>query len=131
MIENELKKLFTTIKGSNNDELNYVLMHLMADKNDLFSSMFCLFSLDEIYKFVLLYGGTTIKVPTVDRFKETLNTFIAYYLREIKKEEWVDIKQKFPSIDPVREARRINIIKDRLYKVDTTKIKKLKELIKD
>lgn len=132
MIDSELSNVFKSMKDlSDKDELNFLLTYLMSNKDSLFTTLFSIFDLDDIYKLTLLYGGSSIDIPTADKFKTILNTFIAYYLIEIKKESWDEVHRKFPNIDRAREARLIYVIREKLKGANPESAKKLKGLLRE
>ena len=49
---------------------------------------------DEVLKNVInFYDGATLRVPTKEKFKESLLLALLYYLYEIKKLRWPEIKE--------------------------------------
>ena len=129
-LKKDLKVFFQDLDESDHAELLAVLLFLMSQREDLFSSLHSVFDVEEIYKLVLLYGGTKITVPTLSEFNGTLHTFMAYYYRDIKKESWEKIVKRFPFINPKKEAMNIFRLKERLFSLDMDNLRKLKDILR-
>jgi hypothetical protein len=75
---------------------------------------------ESLIKVINFFNGDVIKIPTKIQFKECYLTSICFYLREIKKWEWNQIKKSLnlseEDFNTYGIGRRINAIKDSLAK---------------
>lgn len=76
------------------DLIKISLMKKGEKNSDLlvYTEIFNLLGLEKFTELIFLLDGKTVTFPTKDEFKDSINTVLAYYYRNIKKKEWKEIK---------------------------------------
>ena len=71
-------------------------MYKNAEKDDkklVFVELYNLLGMEKFVEVMELLGGKTVKFPSRDDFKETIEIALAYYYRTFRKYDWANIKE--------------------------------------
>ena len=71
-------------------------MYKNAEKDDkklVFVELYNLLGMEKFVEVMELLGGKTIKFPSRDDFKETIEIALAYYYRTFRNYDWANIKE--------------------------------------
>ena len=74
----------------------------------IYTEVYNLLGLEKFSELVSLIDGRTLHLPTKEELRDTVITVLCYYYRNVKKMEWVDIKEKLgiQDINAVRQGIR-------------------------
>ena len=92
------------------DLIKLSLMKKASKDSDclIYTEVYNLLGLEKFSELVSLIDGRTLHLPTKEELKDTVITVLCYYYRNVKKMEWVDIKEKLgiQDINAVRQGIR-------------------------
>ena len=94
----------------NSDLIKLSLMKKASKDSDclIYTEVYNLLGLEKFSELVSLIDGRTLHLPTKEELRDTVITVLCYYYRNVKKMEWVDIKEKLgiQDINAVRQGIR-------------------------
>lgn len=97
----QLTKDLNNLKES--DLINIMLYGLYKLSNDPEYSSLCelvyVLDKDSLYKLCSVYGGTTIKIPTIDELKQIVNVLLIYQ----KVHDGASFEEAYKEIDPLHD----------------------------
>ena len=92
------------------DLIKLSLMKKASKDSDclIYTEVYNLLGLEKFSELVSLIDGRTLHLPTKEELRDTVITVLCYYYRNVKKMEWVDIKEKLgiQDINAVRQGIR-------------------------
>ena len=92
------------------DLIKLSLMKKASKDSDclIYTEIYNLLGLEKFSELVSLIDGRTLHLPTKEELRDTVITVLCYYYRNVKKMEWVDIKEKLgiQDINAVRQGIR-------------------------
>ena len=92
------------------DLIKLILMEKASKDRDCLidTEVYNLLGLEKFSELVSLIDGRTLHLPTKEELRDTVITVLCYYYRNVKKMEWVDIKEKLgiQDINAVRQGIR-------------------------
>ena len=92
------------------DLIKLSLMKKASKDSDclIYTEVYNLLGLEKFSELVSLIDGRTLPLPTKEELRDTVITVLCYYYRNVKKMEWVDIKEKLgiQDINAVRQGIR-------------------------
>ena len=92
------------------DLIKLSLMKKASKDSDclIYTEVYNLLGLEKFSELVSLIDGRTLHLPTKEGLRDTVITVLCYYYRNVKKMEWVDIKEKLgiQDINAVRQGIR-------------------------
>ena len=92
------------------DLIKLSLMKKASKDSDclIYTEIYNLLGLEKFSELVSLVDGRALRVPTKEELRDTVITVLCYYYRNVKKMEWVDIKEKLgiQDINAVRQGIR-------------------------
>ena len=92
------------------DLIKLSLMKMASKDSDclIYTEIYNLLGLEKFSELVSLIDGRTLHLPTKEELRDTVITVLCYYYRNVKKMEWVDIKEKLgiQDINAVRQGIR-------------------------
>ena len=92
------------------DLIKLSLMKKASKDSDclIYTEIYNLLGLEKFSELVSLVDGRTLHLPTKEELRDTVITVLCYYYRNVKKMEWVDIKEKLgiQDINAVRQGIR-------------------------
>ena len=92
------------------DLIKLSLMKQASKDSDclIYTEVYNLLGLEKFSELVSLIDGRTLHLPTKEELRDTVITVLCYYYRNVKKMEWVDIKEKLgiQDINAVRQGIR-------------------------
>ena len=124
-LKEQLEQYFKIQEKSDKETLNQIILYIYyleskSSKSDLFILARLLPS-SQLYDLISYYDGDVIKMPSKEDYKKAYIVSICYYLKEIKKWNWEQIKAFFPSnsnyedlLSPISIGKKINKIKEEL-----------------
>ena len=92
------------------DLIKLSLMKKASKDSDclIYTEIYNLLGLEKFSELVSLIDGRTLHLPTKEELRDTVITVLCYYYRNVKKMDWVDIKEKLgiQDINAVRQGIR-------------------------
>ena len=92
------------------DLIKLSLMKKASKDSDclIYTEIYNLLGLEKFSELVSLVDGRALHLPTKEERRDTVITVLCYYYRNVKKMEWVDIKEKLgiQDINAVRQGIR-------------------------
>lgn len=92
------------------DLIKLSLMKKASKDSDclIYTEIYNLLGLEKFSELVSLIDGRTLHLPTKEELRDTVITVLCYYYRNVKKMEWMDIKEKLgiQDINAVRQGIR-------------------------
>ena len=92
------------------DLIKLSLMKKASKDSDclIYTEIYNLLGLEKFSELVSLVDGRALHLPTKEELRDTVITVLCYYYRNVKKMEWVDIKEKLgiQDINAVRQGIR-------------------------
>lgn len=99
MTNDELDKQLNECFQGSDAIVIVALMFLSSNRNSFIPELMSFLNLDTLKKFLFIYGGETITVPSVKEFEFQLTCAMTVYYRAVKKKQWQWIKEKL-NLDP-------------------------------
>lgn len=115
-------------------------MYKNAEKDDkklVFVELYNLLGMEKFVEVMELLGGKTVKFPSRDDFKETIEIALAYYYRTFRKYDWINIKELIGDKDMstvkfgAKMQQMSKFIDYLSAKVRSKKLKEIKENVKE
>lgn len=115
-------------------------MYKNAEKDDkklVFVELYNLLGMEKFVEVMELLGGKTVKFPSRDDFKETIEIALAYYYRTFRKYDWTNIKELIGDKDMstvkfgAKMQQMSKFIDYLSAKVRSKKLKEIKENVKE
>ena len=92
------------------DLIKLSLMKKASKDSDclIYTEIYNLLGLEKFSELISLVDGRDLHLPTKEKLRDTVITVLCYYYRNVKKMEWVDIKEKLgiQDINAVRQGIR-------------------------
>ena len=92
------------------DLIKLSLMKKASKDSDclIYTEIYNLLGLEKFSELISLVDGRDLHLPTKEELRDTVITVLCYYYRNVKKMEWIDIKEKLgiQDINAVRQGIR-------------------------
>ena len=99
MNNSDLDRLITTCFNKPDALIIVALMFLSKKEKSIIPELMTLFNSNILTKFLYMYGGETIKIPTVKEFNFLLTCSISLYYRKVKRKNWSWIYEKLEILE--------------------------------
>jgi hypothetical protein len=98
IFEKQINEVFGKKKSTEMDlilKILSIIIYQNATNTDIIE-LYKMLDLETFVKIITLFDGRPVRLPSSDVMKENLILSLIYYYKEIKKENWEQIKKHFP-----------------------------------